>query len=171
MSRHVDNTAGGATPIRHHGGMVLVALYAGGKSLLVLGLGLLFAILLARGQSAHDMADKLVDILPVNEDGHAVQWFLKWSESVSPGGWLAFFGFVLVYATLHGVQAVGLWHEKRWAEWLTAVSAGIYLPIEGYEIAHHPGLVLCCVMAGNLCVVGYMAWVLWKGKKKGHPSR
>lgn len=32
------------------------------------------------------------------------------------------------------VEAYGLWRERRWANWLAAISEGIYLPVEIYEL-------------------------------------
>jgi uncharacterized membrane protein (DUF2068 family) len=41
---------------------------------------------------------------------------------------------LLAYAALEGVEAIGLWFAKRWAEYLTFVSTTILLPFEVYEI-------------------------------------
>lgn len=49
-------------------------------------------------------------------------------------------GGILVYAVIRFVEAVGLWRERRWAEWLGALSAAVYLPFELLQFARHPGL-------------------------------
>jgi uncharacterized membrane protein (DUF2068 family) len=41
---------------------------------------------------------------------------------------------LLAYAALEGVEAIGLWRARRWAEYLTFVSTTILLPLEIYEI-------------------------------------
>jgi uncharacterized membrane protein (DUF2068 family) len=41
---------------------------------------------------------------------------------------------LLGYAALEGIEAVGLWFAKRWAEYLTFVATSILLPLEIYEI-------------------------------------
>ena len=38
------------------------------------------------------------------------------------------------YASLRLIEAWGLWGQRRWAEWLGALSGAIYLPIEIYEL-------------------------------------
>ena len=47
-----------------------------------------------------------------------------------------FAAVILVYAVVEGVEAVGLWRERRWAEYLTLVVTASLLPLEIYELAH-----------------------------------
>jgi uncharacterized membrane protein (DUF2068 family) len=39
------------------------------------------------------------------------------------------------YALLEGVEAVGLWYQKRWAEYLTFVATIAFIPYEIYELS------------------------------------
>jgi uncharacterized membrane protein (DUF2068 family) len=39
------------------------------------------------------------------------------------------------YAVLEGVEAVGLWYQKRWAEYLTFVATIAFIPYEIYELS------------------------------------
>ena len=42
---------------------------------------------------------------------------------------LSLVGFgVLAYALLEGVEAVGLWWQKRWAEYLTLIATAVFIP-------------------------------------------
>jgi uncharacterized membrane protein (DUF2068 family) len=43
---------------------------------------------------------------------------------------------ILAYAALEGIEAVGLWFQKRWAEYLTLIATALFLPLEVYELAH-----------------------------------
>ena len=43
---------------------------------------------------------------------------------------------VLVYAVVEGVEAIGLWYQKRWAEYLTFIVTTSFIPIEVYELIH-----------------------------------
>ncbi|MCX6173999.1 MAG: DUF2127 domain-containing protein [Ignavibacteriales bacterium] len=39
-----------------------------------------------------------------------------------------------LYAILFMIEGIGLWFEKRWAEYLTVIATGSFLPFELYEI-------------------------------------
>lgn len=73
---------------------------------------------------------------------------------------------LLVYAVLHIVEAVGLWHRLYWAEWLGVISGGVYIPFEVYEMIFHPSWVAAGIFCINLTVVGYLIMVI-----KNNPRR
>ena len=61
-----------------------------------------------------------------------------------------------VYALIEGIEAVGLWYERRWAEYLTFIVTTSLLPLEIYELAHRftPFKILAFVI--NVAVVAYL---------------
>jgi uncharacterized membrane protein (DUF2068 family) len=63
---------------------------------------------------------------------------------------------VLGYALLEGIEAVGLWMTKRWAEYLTFVSTTVLLPLEIYEIIHKGSVLKVIGFVINLAVVVYL---------------
>jgi uncharacterized membrane protein (DUF2068 family) len=65
-------------------------------------------------------------------------------------------GVFAVYAVVEGVEAYGLWYQKRWAEYLTFLVTASLLPLEVYELAHRltPFKLLAFVI--NLAVVAYL---------------
>jgi uncharacterized membrane protein (DUF2068 family) len=63
---------------------------------------------------------------------------------------------VLAYATLEGVEAVGLWFGKRWAEYLTFISTTVLLPVEIYEIIHGATPLKVIGFLINIAVVVYL---------------
>ena len=66
-------------------------------------------------------------------------------------------GFCL-YAALNAVEAVGLWREKRWAEYLTFVEVSLLVPIEIYEISVSVSWFKVGALVVNLAVVVYLLW-------------
>ena len=42
------------------------------------------------------------------------------------------------YMVLYLVEGVGLWKDRRWAEWLTVVAGLLLVPFEAYELIRHP---------------------------------
>jgi uncharacterized membrane protein (DUF2068 family) len=63
---------------------------------------------------------------------------------------------LLAYAALEGLEAVGLWLGKRWAEYLTFVATTILLPLEIYEIVHGGTALKVIGFLINLAVVVYL---------------
>ena len=65
--------------------------------------------------------------------------------------WLASGAFA--YAAFRLVEAFGLWHERPWAEWLAIVSAGLYLPVEVFELWKHASILGALLLIGNAALV------------------
>ncbi len=72
---------------------------------------------------------------------------------------------LLGYALLRFVEAWGLWRAKAWASWLGCISAALYLPLDIYAIARHPGWASWLLLAVNILVV----WVLARDIGKRRP--
>ncbi|HUO63246.1 MAG TPA: DUF2127 domain-containing protein [Terriglobales bacterium] len=64
------------------------------------------------------------------------------------------------YAACRLVEAYGLFWERAWAEWLAALSAGLYLPVEIVELVRKPSLLGAVILAVNVAVVVVMARAL-----------
>ncbi|HEX8744758.1 MAG TPA: DUF2127 domain-containing protein [Thermoleophilaceae bacterium] len=63
---------------------------------------------------------------------------------------------VLVYAVIEGVEAVGLWYQRRWAEYLTLVVTASLLPLEVYELIHKLSPFKVVALIVNLAIVAYL---------------
>jgi uncharacterized membrane protein (DUF2068 family) len=63
---------------------------------------------------------------------------------------------LLAYAVLEGVEAVGLWYGKRWAEYLTFLATTLLLPLEVYEIIHKGTVLKVIGFLVNVAVVLYL---------------
>jgi len=63
---------------------------------------------------------------------------------------------LLAYAALEGLEAVGLWLTKRWAEYLTFLATTILLPLEVYEIANRASALKVIGFLINVAVVIYL---------------
>jgi uncharacterized membrane protein (DUF2068 family) len=62
------------------------------------------------------------------------------------------------YAGLFLTEGIGLWLEKRWAEWFTVIITGSLVPVELYEIYLHPSPLKVLVLIINIAVVGYLLY-------------
>jgi uncharacterized membrane protein (DUF2068 family) len=63
---------------------------------------------------------------------------------------------IAAYALLEGAEAVGLWYQKRWAEYLTFIATTLLLPLEIYELAHKISPFKIIALIVNLAIVVYL---------------
>lgn len=61
-----------------------------------------------------------------------------------------------LYAGLFLTEGMGLWLLKRWAMWFTVIITGSFLPMEIYELAHHPSTGKVALLSINLVLVAYL---------------
>jgi len=65
---------------------------------------------------------------------------------------------VLAYGVLEGIEAIGLWFQKRWAEYLTFVATTVLLPLEVYEIVHRLSPLKILAFVVNVAIVVYLLY-------------
>jgi uncharacterized membrane protein (DUF2068 family) len=70
-----------------------------------------------------------------------------------------------LYATLFATEGFGLLLRKRWAEYLTILSTGAFIPLEIYELVKHFTLARLVVCAINVLIVVYLAARLRSGSR------
>jgi uncharacterized membrane protein (DUF2068 family) len=63
---------------------------------------------------------------------------------------------LLAFGVLEGVEAVGLWWAKRWAEYLTFIATTLLLPLEVYEIIHRQTPLKIIGFIINVAIVIYL---------------
>ena len=85
---------------------------------------------------------------------HELDKLFTLKSSTLTGVGLAVWGYALV----EGVEAVGLWLAKRWAEYLTLIVTASFLPLEVYELSHRftPFKVVAFLI--NVAIVVYLLY-------------
>lgn len=63
-----------------------------------------------------------------------------------------------IYAVLEGAEAVGLWRQRRWAEYLTALATAGFLPLELHELAKRVSVGRVLALVVNLAVLVYLVY-------------
>src|SRR3954449_1027192 len=63
---------------------------------------------------------------------------------------------IATYAALEGAEAVGLWFQKRWAEYLTFIATVALLPLELYELSHKVSPFKIVALIINIAIVVYL---------------
>lgn len=133
-----------------------------GAIVLVAGFGLLSFL----GKDADDLAERIVHRMHLDPANHYPQIFIRAMAEVSDTRLWLMAGFAALYATVRFAEAYGLWRERRWAEWLAALSGAVYVPIELYELYHRANWYKFGALVLNLIVVAYMIWLLTDAQRK-----
>ena len=138
--------------------MRTVALFEAAKGALVLvaGLGLLSLI----NRDVQALAERVVRFSHLNPASHYPRIFVDAAAHVTNAKLWLLAGAATVYALVRGIEAFGLWYERRWAEWFALVAGGIFLQVEIYELCHRLTWVRIGVFALNVGIVAYMAYAL-----------
>ena len=145
---------------RHDRGLVLIAGFKIVKAILLIGAGIgAFRLL------NPTMAERLRTWL----ENFALSSGHRFVENaiglIAPGnrGKIEALGVAAVaYGGLFAVEGVGLWLEKRWAEYLTIVVTGLLIPFEAYELAKQITVLRAIALLANIAVVIYLIMQLRK---------
>jgi uncharacterized membrane protein (DUF2068 family) len=129
---------------------------------LVLGALSIAVFLVAANQD--EVRDRLYVVLSaihsaLGGPGHGGEGFVARIDDLLslPADRLDLIGLVLaVYALVEGVEAVGLWMQKRWAEYLTLIVTASLLPLEIYELAKGFSPLKVIAFVVNVAIVLYL---------------
>jgi uncharacterized membrane protein (DUF2068 family) len=143
-------------------GLLLIALFKMLKALLLVAGGLA-ALELLRPDAARSV-NEWVAALPLDSQRRLAHRFLVRLTGL-PAGRLHALGIAFfAYAGLFVVEGIGLWRQKRWAEYLTVIATSSFVPLEIYELAKDVTPPRIAALLANLFVVAYLGWVLRRGR-------
>lgn len=167
MSEHAHHLAmlEGARRVRY---LKLIAVFkiAKGVLLLVLGFSLLF--LNSRTLWLDHVSGWAADEILL-EHTKAVHFFLSKLQDILAGGALRATGFLaLSYSAILFTEGIGVYLQKRWAEFLMIFATSAFIPIEVRHIWHRPGLAAVLILLANCFVVWFLYLVLRRDKGKAH---
>ena len=77
----------------------------------------------------------------------------------------------LFYSALFATEGIGLWRERRWAEYLTVIATGSLIPLEIWEIVHRPTPLRFATFAVNVAVVIYLIVRLRRPREEKKAAR
>lgn len=142
---------------------VLVRLIAAGKLLKACGF-LILGMTIGRLVHAPDAAGLVsawMERIHIDPDGRHAQHALSWISSVPPQRLAGIGTGVFAYAVIYLVEGLGLWFDRRWAEWLTIIGTIAFIPFEIIHLVHRPSLGIVVVLLINMAVAVYLARRLW----------
>src|SRR5271165_4829107 len=95
---------------------------------------------------------------PYGLEHRIVTQLLEWFSGLSVPRINALRIVTLAYAAVFAVEGVGLWMQKRWAEWLTTIITGSLIPLEVWELFFRPNIGKAAVILANIAIVVYLVW-------------
>jgi uncharacterized membrane protein (DUF2068 family) len=155
----------GARRVRY---LRLIALFkiAKGVLLLVLGVSLLF--LNARTRWMDALSNWTADEILLKHS-KPVGYLLHKLQAVLAGGTLRATGFLALFFTaIFLTEGIGVYMQKRWAEFLMIFATATLIPIEARHFWHRPGFVSALILLANCFVIWFLYRVLKRDKGKVH---
>jgi uncharacterized membrane protein (DUF2068 family) len=107
---------------------------------------------------------------PYGLEHRIVTQLLEWFSGLSVSRIHALRMVTLAYAAVFAVEGVGLWMQKRWAEWLTVIITASLIPLEAWEIFFRPTIGKVLILLANVAVVAYLVWHV-RTKNRAVPKR
>ncbi len=115
-----------------------------------------FKLLSLLGQDVHAWGSDFVNRHSIIEGNRYIHELLEKLVGVGDRQLVGFSVIAFLYAALLYVEAIGLWLQKRWAEYLTAIASTLLIPVEIYEIYERFTWVRIIILAINIFVVWYL---------------
>ncbi|MEH2201782.1 DUF2127 domain-containing protein [Nostoc sp.] len=142
-------------------GLVAIVLYKSFTALLLMVTSIALLLTLKNYQNLEAFSDDYV----LEGKSIIIDWVLQKVINLNPRT-LAFSGIGAgIYGIVTGIEAVGLWYEKRWAHILVLVLVGISIPPEIYELVRGISPIKILVFLLNLAVFVYLFRNFPKHKK------
>lgn len=144
-------------------GLRAVAILEATKGALVLLVG--FGLLSLVHHDIEHIAEQLVRHAHMNPASHYPRIFIDAASQLADVRlWLIAAG-AGTYATVRFIEAYGLWHGRRWAEWFAALSGSIYIPYELLALERHVSWISISTLTVNVAIVAYMVYVLYRTRR------
>ncbi|MGA2384656.1 MAG: DUF2127 domain-containing protein [Gemmatimonadales bacterium] len=147
-----------APPLATDRALRFIAVYKFCKTALMVALGLGTLRLLNPEVAA--WADRWAAALALRHDRRLLGLLIGTVSGLSPHRLyelaIGSFAVALLFAT----EGVGLWLEKRWAEYLTVVATTLFVPIEIVQLARRVTVTRSSALLINLAVVAFLVYLL-----------
>jgi uncharacterized membrane protein (DUF2068 family) len=137
-----------------------VAIFEAAKGTLVLLTG--FGALSLIHHDARLFAEQLVGHLHLNPAKHDPRIFIDAAAHLTDTRLWILATLAAFYGLIRFIEAYGLWRGRRWAEWFAAVSGGIYIPFELYELFQGINWLSLGALMVNVLIVGLMINALFR---------
>lgn len=140
--------------------MKLIAINKGTHALVFSLLSVALILLETNLHRVHQWADRMVTLLsgPLNDTGQQASrgWLARQAQhlfDLQPGTLRLLLLLAVVYAVIEWTEAIGLWRERRWAEYLTVVATTGFLPLEIHELLNRVTVFRVVALIVNIALI------------------
>ncbi|MEK6683820.1 MAG: DUF2127 domain-containing protein [Nitrospirota bacterium] len=102
------------------------------------------------------LSQQLADILNLDVDNYYINLLLSKVGMAKTTLLIEISIGLVLYGIVCLIQAYGLHKRKRWAEYLTVVAIGLFIPFEVYEVVHRLSVSRVAVLVLNIVIVYYL---------------
>jgi uncharacterized membrane protein (DUF2068 family) len=149
----------------------LIALFKIAKGVLLLVIGVSILFLNSRAVWMDKLSDWVADEILLKHS-KAVHYLLNRLQDILAGGGVfratAFLS--LFYSTVLFTEGIGVYLQKRWAEFLMVFATAALIPLELRHIFHRPSIGAGIILAANCFIVWFLYRVL-KREPADAPAR
>jgi uncharacterized membrane protein (DUF2068 family) len=124
-----------------------------GIGLVIVGFGLLRLV----HKDIAEVAEHWVGVLRVDPGNRFVNRALLRIFNVTPKQLRELSAGTFIYAAVFLTEGTGLVLRKHWAEYMTLISTGLFIPLEAYELARHFTIAKLAIVIVNFAIVWYLA--------------
>ena len=143
---------------RHHFGLALIAIFKLIKGVLLLAAAI--GVLRSLHTDLSAMVEHWITVLRMDPDSRYFHCLLAKVGAISPDQLKAISAGSFFYSALLLTEGIGLWFERRWAEYLTVIATASFIPLEVYELTRKVNNVRLVVLIINLAILLYLLRVL-----------
>lgn len=116
-----------------------------------------FKLLTLLGSDVHEWASDFVTRHGIDAANRYVEPLLNKLVGVGDRQLKQFSVAAFGYSSMLYIEGIGLWLQKRWAEYLTVIATALFIPVEIYEILERPTWVRFGALGINIFIVWYLS--------------
>jgi uncharacterized membrane protein (DUF2068 family) len=146
---------------------VLIAAYKLLGALLFIAVGVGALRLLHK--DIDDVVWRMIGDLKMNPESRIVNFLFEKAELLNDPLLKRIGVVAFCYAAVGVLEAIGLYLEKTWGEFLTLIITASFLPFEVHELMRRLTWLRVGLLAANILVLLYLVWML--GERAAHRRR
>ncbi len=101
--------------------------------------------------------NQIVVLFNLDIEKDYIQEVVDWLTKIKGGTIIGISAGMFILAALNFTEAYGLHKRRRWAEWLTVIATGLFIPLEIYEVILDQTPVRIGALIINVAIVYYLA--------------